>query len=213
MTRPTRPLAGHDDLPVMTVHACLRGGRGGSPTAVVDETPWRRAGRPLTDGVRRLVPTVVGASHAVFLSDDRDPADRRGNRQPVLQVRFFTPETELPACGHGTLAALAFLSARTGDREYHAELWASGRVIKGRTVRRVSLLIDVTFMAGRGTCVRQRERNSRYCCPLWVSPRRPPPELALRHWDAHGQLSPSPPSAPWPPWLRPPTSSPPPATG
>ncbi|MFG3118019.1 PhzF family phenazine biosynthesis isomerase [Streptomyces sp. NPDC048197] len=148
MTRPTRPLAGHDDLPVTIVHACLREGRGGSPTAVVDETPWRRAGRLLTDGERRLVPTLVGASHAVFLSDDRDPADRRGTRQPVLQVRFFTPETELPACGHGTVAALAFLSARTGDREYRAELWASGRAIKGRAVHRVSSSIDVTFRAG-----------------------------------------------------------------
>lgn len=94
------------------------------------------------------MPTLVGTSHAVFLSDDRDPADKRGNGQPVLQVRFFTPETELPACGHGTMAALAFLSERTGDRTYHAELWASGRAIKGHAVRRVSSSIDVTFRAG-----------------------------------------------------------------
>ncbi|MGW2304312.1 PhzF family phenazine biosynthesis protein [Streptomyces sp. NPDC001809] len=31
---------------------------------------------------------------------------------PEVRVRFFTSEGELPACGHGTVAALAFLASR-----------------------------------------------------------------------------------------------------
>nr|WP_256725754.1 PhzF family phenazine biosynthesis protein [Streptomyces sp. IMTB 2501] len=39
---------------------------------------------------------------------------RRQRRQPL---RFLTSEGELPACGHGTIAALAFLANRAEGRE------------------------------------------------------------------------------------------------
>lgn len=110
-------------LPVTIVRACLRDGHGGSPTAVLDEAP-------LSDDERRRVPAAMGTSHAVFVSvhDSR----RAG---PVVSLRFFTAEGELPACGHGTVAALAFLAERAGGRKYRATIHAAGRVFPGWSVR------------------------------------------------------------------------------
>jgi trans-2,3-dihydro-3-hydroxyanthranilate isomerase len=77
------------------VRACLRDGHGGSPTVVLDE-----AGQ--SDEERRRVPVALGTSHAVFV------AARGGD----VALRFFTAAAELPACGHGTVAALAYLARR-----------------------------------------------------------------------------------------------------
>lgn len=116
------------------VDACLRGGGGGSPTAVVDEA----AGAPLTDDERRAVPALAGTSHAVFLAGG--PA--------ATAVRFFTAAGELPACGHGTVAALAHLAERAGGREHRATLRAAGHDLAGRAVRGASSLFRVAFTTG-----------------------------------------------------------------
>ncbi|MGW5670144.1 PhzF family phenazine biosynthesis protein [Micromonospora sp. NPDC003776] len=101
---------------VTIVHACQRDRRGGSPTAVVDDTS-------LTDAERRAVPVAAGTSHAVFLAPTADGS---------VSLRFFTAAAELPACGHGTVAALAVLAARAGTREYGTTLRSGGRTFVGR---------------------------------------------------------------------------------
>ncbi|MFD8734288.1 PhzF family phenazine biosynthesis protein [Streptomyces sp. NPDC059618] len=106
-------------MTVTIVGACLRDGSGGSPTAVLDEMP-------LSDEQRRGLPVLAGTSHAVFVSS---PGGGPGGA-PV-SLRFFTSEGELPACGHGTVAALAFLAARAGGETYRTTLHASGRVFEG----------------------------------------------------------------------------------
>ncbi|MET9384801.1 PhzF family phenazine biosynthesis isomerase [Streptomyces sp. NPDC002928] len=117
------------------VNACLREGLGGSPTAVLDETP-------LSDDERRDVPVLAGTSHAVFISasgGERNGAD--------VSLRFFTAEGELPACGHGTVAALAVLAERAGQSECQVTLSASGRIFTGRVVRENSHF-DAVFDPG-----------------------------------------------------------------
>lgn len=108
-------------LSVTIVGACLRDGRGGSPTAVLEEMA-------LGDDQRRNVPDLAGTSHAVFVS----PAGPGPDGAPV-SLRFFTSEGELPACGHGTIAALAYLAAKAGTERYRTTLHTSGRVFEGRT--------------------------------------------------------------------------------
>ncbi|MFE2298669.1 PhzF family phenazine biosynthesis protein [Streptomyces sp. NPDC059445] len=131
------------------VHACLRGGRGGSPTAVVAEGLSTSTDSPLTDDERRRVPALAGTSHAVFLSNDPAPADGPADVRPVVTARFFTTEGALPACGHGTVAALAFLAAHAGREEHRVEVRVSERVITGRAVLGASASsVDVTFGAG-----------------------------------------------------------------
>jgi trans-2,3-dihydro-3-hydroxyanthranilate isomerase len=57
-------------------------------------------------------------------------------REPTVDLRFFTVEGELPACGHGTVAALAFLASRDGAGEpYRASLRSSKRVFDGWSAR------------------------------------------------------------------------------
>ncbi|MCM6777983.1 PhzF family phenazine biosynthesis protein [Nocardia sp. CDC159] len=99
----------------MLVHACQRAGRGGSPTVVADETP-------LSDSERCSLPGATGASHGVFLQSDRR----------TVSLRFFTAAGELPACGHGTVAALAALAHRARVPEYDAVLCSGGRTFRGR---------------------------------------------------------------------------------
>jgi trans-2,3-dihydro-3-hydroxyanthranilate isomerase len=65
----------------------------------------------------------------VFVSPDEDRAG-----QPGVSLRFFTATGELPACGHGTVAALAFLAAQSGSAEYGATLRAGGRCFAGAAV-------------------------------------------------------------------------------
>ncbi|RAO10522.1 hypothetical protein MED15_05739 [Micromonospora noduli] len=116
-------------IPVAIVSACLRGGRGGSATAVIDESlsPTPAGACALTDAERSRVPARVGTSHAVFVG--RATAD-----EPV-DLRFFAAEGELPACGHGTVAAVAFLAGRRHGAEHEFRLRVSGRTFVGRAVR------------------------------------------------------------------------------
>ncbi|MFI9322672.1 PhzF family phenazine biosynthesis protein [Kitasatospora aureofaciens] len=108
---------------VAIVAACQRRRGGGSPTAVLDDAP-------LTDEERRRIPTQLGTSHAVFL---RANGTERG--RPSYTLRFFTATGELPACGHGTVAALALLAEREGADDYRAVLRTTHRTFDGRAVR------------------------------------------------------------------------------
>jgi trans-2,3-dihydro-3-hydroxyanthranilate isomerase len=103
---------------VTIVDACLRGGAGGSPTAVLADDSG------LDDRARCRMARVTGTSHTVFV--------KTGDHGPVA-VRFFTAAGELPACGHGTVAALAFLAR--DDRELRAELRTAARSFTGNVGR------------------------------------------------------------------------------
>ena len=92
---------------VTIVNACLRDGRGGSPTAVLEEAA-------LTELERRQVPKLTRTSHAVFVSARDGDAHRS-----LASLRFFTTTGELPGCGHATVAALAFLAQNAGRDPYH----------------------------------------------------------------------------------------------
>jgi trans-2,3-dihydro-3-hydroxyanthranilate isomerase len=98
---------------VAIVRACTRAGEGGSPTAVLADGPF-------TDAERRAIPGRCGTSHAVFV-DTRETG--------ALGLRFFTVAGELPACGHGTIAALAWAADRTRPGSFR--LAAGGRRFDG----------------------------------------------------------------------------------
>jgi trans-2,3-dihydro-3-hydroxyanthranilate isomerase len=122
-------------LLVTIVNACLRDGRGGSPTAVLEESS-------LTELERCQVPKLMGTSHAVFVSaGDGDPG------RPLASLRFFTSTGELPGCGHGTVAALAFLAQNASRDPYHVTLHAAGRSFAGEASR-VSGHVSAAFDPG-----------------------------------------------------------------
>lgn len=81
----------------------------------------------LSDAERSRVPVRMGTSHAVFVGPvvGDEPVD----------LRFFTAEGELPACGHGTVAAVAYLAGGRRGGEHEFRLRVSGRTFVGRAVR------------------------------------------------------------------------------
>jgi predicted PhzF superfamily epimerase YddE/YHI9 len=81
----------------------------------------------LSEAERRAVPTAAGTSHVVFISSE---VDRFG--RPAVSLGFVTAVGELPACGHGTVAALAVLAERARMPEYEAVLRSGGRTFLGR---------------------------------------------------------------------------------
>lgn len=216
MSRTYRSTAGRGNLPVTIVHACLRGSGGGdgggSPTAVLNEASSTCANGPLTDDERRGAAALAGTSHAVFLSDERDGEDGSGRNPPVFAVRFFTSEGELPACGHGTVAALAFLAEQAGGREYRANLRVSGRVIEGRVLREASSSVKVGFTTGPVGLRGPAPGELVALLPALGLPTVAVSGARIARWDVHGCSSASPTGPLSPPWPQPPTGSRPRAT-
>ncbi|MEO3840229.1 PhzF family phenazine biosynthesis protein [Streptomyces sp. CNZ287] len=127
------PCASGRGLPVAIVDACLRGGLGGSPTAVLQQPP-------ASEAERRRIPALLSTSHAVFVREE----GREGGL-PVVSMRFSTAEGDLPACGHGTVAALAVLAEGAGTEEYRAVLRVAGTTFTGRAVRNRDGLVEAVF--------------------------------------------------------------------
>ncbi|MGH3478762.1 MAG: PhzF family phenazine biosynthesis protein [Nocardioidaceae bacterium] len=107
---------------VSIVNACLRDGAGGSPTAVLEASQ--------AEFELREVPRLAGTSHAVVVSVTGGGVD-----WPHVSLRFFTAAGELPACGHGTVAALAFLAENGRRHVYRVIVQASGRSFAGEVTR------------------------------------------------------------------------------
>jgi trans-2,3-dihydro-3-hydroxyanthranilate isomerase len=131
-------------MSVTIINACLRDGRGGSPTSVLWDTGQ-------SDAARRQVSELSGTSHAVFIADLGDHLDR-----PRVELRFFTKERELPACEHGTVAALAFLAEHAKRTDYQATLLVTGRSFAGDARRERGRMI-AAFDPGE---VELRESNA-----------------------------------------------------
>ena len=139
--------SGRTLLLVTIVNACLRDGRGGSPTAVLEEAA-------LTELERRQVPKLTRTSHAVFVSARDGDAHRS-----LASLRFFTTTGELPGCGHATVAALAFLAQNAGRDPYHVTLRASERSFAGEATRaggHVSAVFDPGAVQLRQATVDER---------------------------------------------------------
>jgi len=91
---------------------------GGNPAGVVLDA------RGLSEEQMRAIAAEVGYSETAFIT---------GGEAPDLTVRYFSPESEVPFCGHATIATGVAL----GDGEHHLAT-ATGRV-------------DVSVADGRAT--------------------------------------------------------------
>jgi trans-2,3-dihydro-3-hydroxyanthranilate isomerase len=104
---------------VTVLAACTRDGRGGSPTAVVIDDAT------LTDADRLAIAVTAGTSHTAFIEVGDTPA-----------VRFRTAAGELRNCGHGTIAAQAFLLYRSGAARHAGHQRTGGRTFATTAIRR-----------------------------------------------------------------------------
>lgn len=113
-----------DRVAVTLVDACLREGAGGSPTAVA----WDIG---LDERIYMRIAAHAGTSHAVIIS----PLHTSGQPPQTPRVRFFTADAELAACGHGTLAAVAFLADHARLANYQTVLQTRARRFEADAAR------------------------------------------------------------------------------
>ena len=93
-------------------------GQGGNPAGV-----WIGAGLPPAAEMGRLA-HAVGFSETAFAAPQEDGSGWR--------VRYFSPESEVPFCGHATIALGAALARRHGDGRYALQLNAAAITVEGR---------------------------------------------------------------------------------
>ena len=94
------------------------GGQGGNPAGV-----WIGASLPPAAEMGRLA-HAVGFSETAFAAPREDGSGWR--------VRYFSPESEVPFCGHATIALGAALARRHGDGRYALQLNGAAITVEGR---------------------------------------------------------------------------------
>ncbi|NNG22129.1 PhzF family phenazine biosynthesis protein [Telluria aromaticivorans] len=101
---------------VLRIAAFDDGGQGGNPAGV-----WIGDALPPEAEMARLA-HVIGFSETAFAA----PAGEG------WRVRYFSPESEVPFCGHATIALGAALARRFGDGRYALALNAAAITVEGR---------------------------------------------------------------------------------
>ncbi|MFC6340036.1 PhzF family phenazine biosynthesis isomerase [Pseudomonas sp. CCM 7891] len=104
-------------LDVLKIAAFSDGAQGGNPAGV-----WIGDTLPQVDEMQQTA-HAVGFSETVFACPQGEG----------WRVRYFSPETEVPFCGHATIALGAALSLALGDGEFHLALNNGDITVSGRS--------------------------------------------------------------------------------
>ncbi|QOY93165.1 PhzF family phenazine biosynthesis protein [Massilia sp. UMI-21] len=109
---------------VLRIAAFSDGDGGGNPAGV-----WIGEALPPAAEMAALA-RAIGFSETVFAAPQRDGDAVAGGNS--WRVRYFSPETEVPFCGHATIALGAALARRFGDGRYRLALNAAAISVEGR---------------------------------------------------------------------------------
>lgn len=101
------------------IAAFSEGATGGNPAGV-----WIGETLPPADEMQRIA-AEVGFSETAFV------APLPGSSENTWRVRYFSPEAEVPFCGHATIAVTAALAKRFGEGEYFLQLNQSRITVSG----------------------------------------------------------------------------------
>lgn len=103
-------------MDILRIAAFSDGDTGGNPAGVVivDELP--------SDVEMQRIAAKVGFSETAFASPINDE----------WRVRYFSPESEVPFCGHATIALGAALALKNGDGEFRLTLNQANITVEGR---------------------------------------------------------------------------------
>jgi len=110
------PQAAPNAADVQRIAAFSDGAQGGNPAGV-----WIGDALP-PDAVMRRIAHEIGYSETAFAAPLGDG----------WRVRYFSPESEVPFCGHATIALGAALAARHGDGVYALSLNDAAITVEGR---------------------------------------------------------------------------------
>jgi PhzF family phenazine biosynthesis protein len=101
---------------ILRIAAFADGDAGGNPAGV-----WIGPALPPADAMQRLA-HAVAYSETVFAAKEGEG----------WRVRYFSPESEVPFCGHATIALGAALAQREGDGVFALALNAADITVEGR---------------------------------------------------------------------------------
>lgn len=120
MTQPDHPTqAGRAITTELTrIAAFADGEQGGNPAGV-----WIGASLPAASEMQRIA-AEVGFSETAFAAPLFAPHSSGGTQTALREwrVRYFSPEAEVPFCGHATIALGVALARRFGAAEYELNL-------------------------------------------------------------------------------------------
>jgi PhzF family phenazine biosynthesis protein len=109
-----------DTAGILRIAAFSDGDTGGNPAGV-----WIGPSLPPADEMQRL-------AHAVGYSETAFAAPERQGQGQGWRVRYFSPASEVPFCGHATIALGAALAQRDGDGVYALALNDAAITVEGR---------------------------------------------------------------------------------
>ncbi|KAG2502249.1 hypothetical protein HYH03_000735 [Edaphochlamys debaryana] len=129
-----RQLAG-TRLPLFLVDAFASAPFGGNPAAVCLLGP----GQALSDALRQRIAAEMNQTETAFVSVHESSTAAPGSdvfsSASAFRLRWFTPTTEVPCCGHATLASAAVLMEARGNTSPSIAFHTLSGVL---TVRRAS---------------------------------------------------------------------------
>lgn len=109
---------------IQRIAAFSDGDEGGNPAGV-----WIGESLPSAAQMQSLA-HAVGFSETAFAAPQGNGTD--GDAEHSWRVRYFSPESEVPFCGHATIALGAALARRFGDGRYALALNAAAISVEGR---------------------------------------------------------------------------------
>lgn len=108
---------------ILRIAAFSDGDQGGNPAGV-----WIGAALPPAQDMQALA-HAIAYSETVFAAPREEGRDGAG---ADWRVRYFSPESEVPFCGHATIALGAALARRFGDGRFALALNAGEISVEGR---------------------------------------------------------------------------------
>lgn len=109
-----------NETDILRIAAFSDGDQGGNPAGV-----WIGEALP--------PPSEMGSlAHAIGFSETVFAAPQLAGSTAAWRVRYFSPESEVPFCGHATIALGAALARRFGDGRYELALNAATISVEGR---------------------------------------------------------------------------------
>lgn len=111
-----------DPANILRIAAFSDGDSGGNPAGV-----WIGDAMPPAAQMQALA-HAIGFSETAFAA----PQDTAAGGGRAWRVRYFSPESEVPFCGHATIALGAALARRFGDGRYDLALNAAAISVEGR---------------------------------------------------------------------------------
>lgn len=106
-------------MEILRIAAFSDGATGGNPAGVVIGDTLPEAGR------MQAIAAEVGFSETAFA------APLQPGQQKAWRVRYFAPESEVPFCGHATIALGAALAAKVGNGVFDLTLNAAAITVAG----------------------------------------------------------------------------------